>query len=195
MEDNAIPNNLCPICEKHQFSDYFEICPVCFWENDDVQNAEPDFNGGANNLSLNDYKKRWNKLTNIMPKLMDKYKVSKTNISHWEYDELNVPRENIKEFVNSLTEQKIGIGLSFYNVCQKYGYDYRAFVGFPFVKARTTAGRNRKSLNIVFSKNPIKTCKKYRLKQILEILEKSTDVKNTWQELTPYICVEPNPMK
>lgn len=118
---------------------------------------------------------------------MDKYKVSKTNISHWEYDELNVPRENIKEFVNSLTEQKIGIGLSFYNVCQKYGYDYRAFVGFPFIKARTAERMNSKSLNIVFSKNPIKTCKKYGLKQILEILEKSTNVKKTWQELTPYI--------
>lgn len=30
----------------------FEICPVCFWENDNVQNDDPSFPGGANRPSL-----------------------------------------------------------------------------------------------------------------------------------------------
>ncbi|MCX6375603.1 MAG: CPCC family cysteine-rich protein [Armatimonadetes bacterium] len=31
----------------------FEICPVCFWEDDLVQSQDPDFDGGANQVSLN----------------------------------------------------------------------------------------------------------------------------------------------
>lgn len=31
----------------------FEICPVCFWEDDNVQFEDPDYVGGANGVSLN----------------------------------------------------------------------------------------------------------------------------------------------
>lgn len=30
----------------------YEICPVCFWEDDNVQTEDPDFEGGANEPSL-----------------------------------------------------------------------------------------------------------------------------------------------
>lgn len=30
----------------------FEICPVCFWEDDNVQAKSPTFEGGANDVSL-----------------------------------------------------------------------------------------------------------------------------------------------
>jgi len=30
----------------------YEICPVCFWENDYVQNNDPSFAGGANEPRL-----------------------------------------------------------------------------------------------------------------------------------------------
>lgn len=33
-----------------------EICPVCGWEDDDIQNDDPDFDGGANDMSLNEAK-------------------------------------------------------------------------------------------------------------------------------------------
>jgi cysteine-rich CPCC protein len=32
----------------------FEICPVCWWEDDAVQYAHPDMAGGANRVSLNE---------------------------------------------------------------------------------------------------------------------------------------------
>ena len=32
----------------------FEICKVCFWEDDNVQYNDPDFRGGANDVSLNE---------------------------------------------------------------------------------------------------------------------------------------------
>ncbi len=30
----------------------YDICPVCFWEDDLVQAEDPSFPGGANNVSL-----------------------------------------------------------------------------------------------------------------------------------------------
>lgn len=30
----------------------FELCPVCFWEDDFVQYADPTYEGGANRVSL-----------------------------------------------------------------------------------------------------------------------------------------------
>ena len=30
----------------------FEICPVCWWEDDDVQGRDPEYAGGANTISL-----------------------------------------------------------------------------------------------------------------------------------------------
>ncbi len=51
----------CPICEKHTFEDEgdFAICPVCSWENDNVQYHDPDYDGGANEMSQNEYRKNW----------------------------------------------------------------------------------------------------------------------------------------
>lgn len=42
---------LCPVCGKSQVEEY-EICPVCFWENDPVQLWKPQLAGGANQMSL-----------------------------------------------------------------------------------------------------------------------------------------------
>lgn len=49
----------CPCCgnltmpDNGSFPGSFVICPVCFWEDDDVQLDNPDFAGGANRPSLN----------------------------------------------------------------------------------------------------------------------------------------------
>jgi hypothetical protein len=45
----------CPCCGYLTFEDLpgsFEICPICFWEDDLVQLAFPDMAGGANKCSL-----------------------------------------------------------------------------------------------------------------------------------------------
>lgn len=48
--------NICPVCAKHAFDvdGGYEICPVCGWENDRVQNRDHSFWGGANFLSVNE---------------------------------------------------------------------------------------------------------------------------------------------
>lgn len=54
----------CPICGKHRFTESgdFSICPFCGWEDDGVQLDDPDFDGGANTLSLKQYRKEYRKL-------------------------------------------------------------------------------------------------------------------------------------
>lgn len=51
----------CPVCGKYEFkgeNDY-DVCPVCGWENDVVQLEDPDYDGGANDISLNEARRRW----------------------------------------------------------------------------------------------------------------------------------------
>ena len=49
-------NIICPVCGEHIFTSYmdYDICRICGWENDDWFEE-----GGANGLSLEDYKRRY----------------------------------------------------------------------------------------------------------------------------------------
>jgi hypothetical protein len=45
----------CPCCGYLMFEEgpgSYDICKICFWEDDDVQLRDPHFGGGANVLSL-----------------------------------------------------------------------------------------------------------------------------------------------
>ncbi len=44
----------CPCCERYSFTEAgcYEICYVCGWEDDPVQEAKPSLAGGANSVSL-----------------------------------------------------------------------------------------------------------------------------------------------
>lgn len=73
----------CPCCHcltrSEDLSGTFEICPVCGWEDDNVQFEKPDSPGGANTMSLNEaranYKefgaKERGKLGSVRPPLDD----------------------------------------------------------------------------------------------------------------------------
>lgn len=51
----------CPVCGKHNFrvNGTNEICPVCEWINESLQNNYPDSHDGENTLSLNEYRQKW----------------------------------------------------------------------------------------------------------------------------------------
>lgn len=42
----------CPCCGYKTVEKNYDICPVCFWENDKTQTKDIDFDGGANEVSL-----------------------------------------------------------------------------------------------------------------------------------------------
>ncbi|MBC3537734.1 CPCC family cysteine-rich protein [Megasphaera hominis] len=56
MEKGRDEELVCPVCKQYyfEFTNDFDICPVCGWENDGVQNDMPDYKGGANKMSLNE---------------------------------------------------------------------------------------------------------------------------------------------
>jgi len=39
----------------------FEICPVCYWEDDDTQFKDPMYTGGANTVSLEEARSNYRK--------------------------------------------------------------------------------------------------------------------------------------
>jgi hypothetical protein len=55
----------CPCCDNKSLDSEppgsFEICPVCHWEDDDVQFHSPDYAGGANHVSLHEARENYRK--------------------------------------------------------------------------------------------------------------------------------------
>lgn len=51
----------CPCCGYYTLpgSGQYDICPVCFWEDDPFQEDDPDLEGGANEPSLNECRKNY----------------------------------------------------------------------------------------------------------------------------------------
>ena len=57
-DDFTYGRRVCACCNK-RVVDLYEICDICGWQNDLVQNEDPDFWGGANDMSLNEAKKAY----------------------------------------------------------------------------------------------------------------------------------------
>ena len=55
----------CPVCRKYEFKNDFDICPVCNWQCDVVQNDDPDYAGGANKMRLNQAREAWKNGKNV----------------------------------------------------------------------------------------------------------------------------------
>jgi hypothetical protein len=53
----------CPCCGyftlNQKADNTFQICLVCYWEDDGVQLNDPNYEGGANRISLNEAKKNF----------------------------------------------------------------------------------------------------------------------------------------
>lgn len=51
----------CKVCGLGNIAHDFDICEYCGWEADDLQNENSNYSGGANDMSLNQYKQFWEK--------------------------------------------------------------------------------------------------------------------------------------
>ncbi|MDC3955198.1 hypothetical protein KEG38_15135 [Polyangium jinanense] len=51
----------CPCCGKFTLPElgHYEICEECEWEDDPIQADKPDYEGGANGVSLNQAKRNY----------------------------------------------------------------------------------------------------------------------------------------
>ena len=61
--------NMCPCCGMYEYSrdvGGYEICPVCWWEDDRQQRNDPDLAGGANDQSLNQARALFAQGLNVM---------------------------------------------------------------------------------------------------------------------------------
>jgi hypothetical protein len=61
----------CPCCGNLTLDEEppgtYDICPVCYWEDDNVQYDYPDMRGGANPMSLNEAKASYRAIGVISP--------------------------------------------------------------------------------------------------------------------------------
>lgn len=52
----------CQCCGEYSLdAEMFEICDICGWQDDHLQNDKPDYKGGANKMSLNEAKEAYKK--------------------------------------------------------------------------------------------------------------------------------------
>jgi hypothetical protein len=56
-------SHACPCCGNLTLDEAppgtYDICPVCFWEDDPVQFAKPSYAGGANRVSLEEARRNY----------------------------------------------------------------------------------------------------------------------------------------
>lgn len=56
---NEYPPYKCKLCGMGDIEIIHDICMYCGWEDDGIQQDNPNYIGGANHMSLNQYKKFW----------------------------------------------------------------------------------------------------------------------------------------
>ena len=57
----------------------YEVCPVCFWEDDPVQNEDPSYGGGANAVSLTCARENYVQYGACEPALFDSTRAPRTD--------------------------------------------------------------------------------------------------------------------
>jgi hypothetical protein len=65
---------------------FHDICKVCGWQDDPIQNDEPDYDGGANYISLNEAKKAFVEGKSIR-------ELKKTVKQHWKKQQAALQEE------------------------------------------------------------------------------------------------------
>lgn len=72
-KNNNFPPYKCKICGQSEIEFPFDICKVCGWEDDSLQNNNQDYIGGANKMSFNQYKQFWkDNMSVILKNIKDK---------------------------------------------------------------------------------------------------------------------------
>jgi hypothetical protein len=75
--------NPCPCCGYLTFGEdwpgSFDICPVCFWEDDPIQFKDPAYKGGANKVSLDEAQRNFAEFGASSREFVDKVRMPEPN--------------------------------------------------------------------------------------------------------------------
>jgi Cysteine-rich CPCC len=87
-EMGEVARYACPCCGNLTLDESppgtFDICPVCFWEDDDAQFNDPTYAGGANKISLLEARSNYARLLVSKPRF-------KTNVRRPRPEEVPPP--------------------------------------------------------------------------------------------------------
>ena len=93
--EEGTKQKICACCEKYIFppedsEDFCNICPICLWEEDIVQESYPNMRGGANKISLNEAKNIYNNsVANNLDPVREAHIANQYLFSHWEEENEN----------------------------------------------------------------------------------------------------------
>lgn len=59
IEDKIIPSYKCKVCGMKNIKNSYDICHYCGCEDDDIQNEQSDYMGGANHMTYNQQIRFW----------------------------------------------------------------------------------------------------------------------------------------
>lgn len=97
VNSNEILKNTCPVCGYLTLNerDSFDICIICFWEDDGIDDYEKDFESGPNHMTLTEARNNFIKSKNYLLRLnLDKESIgSKIKSKFIELDNLIVLKE------------------------------------------------------------------------------------------------------
>jgi hypothetical protein len=104
---------ICPCCGYLTLDDKpgsFDICPVCYWEDDNIQRNDPNYKGGANGISLIEARENYKKMGAISAEYIDivrlpleeEIPIDKIENVEWTADFINDPHSDSKLVIELL---------------------------------------------------------------------------------------------
>jgi len=106
----------CKCCGYNTLSEFpngtFEICEICFWEDDIIQSNNPNYEGGSNRISLNHAKENFEKFgacEESMIKNVRKPSIDDIRISSEKNDDFQIGMKvKLENDYGIVTDDKVG---------------------------------------------------------------------------------------
>ena len=97
----------CKICNLGEIEGDYYICKCCGWESDPLQEENPDYVGGANEMSFNQYKKFWEENQNVLKLKDNSLFAIQLSIEYYKNNFQAINEEILRKEENGETIQKI----------------------------------------------------------------------------------------
>lgn len=96
----------CKICGLGDIEYDNDSCKICGWEADTIQESNPDYVGGANNMTYNQYVEFWNKNKNEIINSEDAFFVIEFSLEYYKKNFQAINEEILrKEELGEITQK------------------------------------------------------------------------------------------